>query len=108
MPRVAPDAAVLADAHGPEAALIGAYTLAIASAKGSELARLTAERDLHRAHLARLGARSGIAGFTGDSIHERLRLSVAHLRSLAVSAVDGPDAAVLASIAASHEVMLRD
>lgn len=81
--------------------IVGAYDAAIASATGSQLTRLAAERAVHAQHLAALHAAPSATPLPGD-IKALLRSSVAELRAAAVTAVDGANAALLASVGASH------
>jgi hypothetical protein len=109
-PRVTADAAALASARASEAGLIAAYDAALPSA-GRLTARLSAERAVHSRHLAALGGRANVdpAAIGPDrSLRHLLRRSAASLRAAAVGAVDGTQAALLASIGASHEVMARE
>jgi hypothetical protein len=106
-----PDPVALADARETEQSLIAACAAALAAApRGPGASRLTAQRDAHATHLAALGGGSGadvapVPPTRGPSL---LRSSAASLRAAAVAAVAGADAALLASIAASHEAMLEE
>jgi hypothetical protein len=106
---VDPDAGLLASAHGNEQVLVAAYDSAIPSASGAERARLTAERALHATHLHALGKPTPLSpSLPPGDVDLLLRGSTDLLRGAAVEAADGAHAAVFASIAASHEAMLRD
>ncbi|HTR69881.1 MAG TPA: hypothetical protein VMH41_06590 [Mycobacteriales bacterium] len=106
------DASGLARAHDLEQALITAYDAKIADATGSERARLEVERAIHVAHLGALrdripSATASPAASGHTPIAPLLRHSIRSLRSLALVATSGADAALFASIAASHETSLR-
>lgn len=110
--RAEPDAAALASARATELALIAAYDSFLDTIQGSAVSHLLAERALHTAHLAALGGSaagpSPAATSTPAAIPSLLRNSASSLRAAAVAAVDGVHAAVFASTAASHEVMLSE
>lgn len=100
---VDPDASALAAAIASEHALIAV----------SEAAGLTTQLGLHRAHLAAMGGSvitpSATAAPIGTQrIRSLLRSNAAMLRGSAVAAVSGAHAALLSSIAASHEAMSRE
>jgi hypothetical protein len=105
VPPVAPDAAALTSARASEQDVLAAYDAAIAVASGADAIQLTADRATHLTHLTALGGPINPPSPPPDSISLVLRDSAASLRSAAVGAVDGSKAALLASIAASHEVM---
>jgi hypothetical protein len=96
-PRVDPDASALATARAVEIELL------LATTDPGEHAR-------HLGHLAALGGTAPTAVATPATTLPRplLRTSAKSLREAAVAAVDGTHAALFASIAASHEVMLGD
>jgi hypothetical protein len=100
----APDAAALVTARNGERLLLASYDAKIAHATPQALPRLQVERAVHATHLAAL---RGTAASAADiavvsDIGRALRDSARTLRRLALAAVDGSNAAVLASIAASH------
>jgi hypothetical protein len=102
----------LASARASELSLLTAYGNARdLGLSGAEAARIEAERALHVAHFHALGGASEPlatgASAAATSIRTQLRTSAATLRAAAVVAVDGADAALLASIAASHEAAGR-
>lgn len=115
-PAVVPDAAALAKARSSEAALLASYDAKIASSPLPKRAPLLVARAIHATHLAALhgtspspspstGAASPAASTSQVNPHLRaaLRVSAVQLRGLALTATDGTNAALLASIAASHE-----
>jgi hypothetical protein len=110
-PKASPDAASLAQARAGEAELIAVYDAAIVAARGRRVDTLTTARDAHAAHLAALAGTSTPAPTATlppfSEIDALLRGSAASLRTFAVSAAIGGNAAVFASIAASHEVSTR-
>jgi hypothetical protein len=97
----APDAAALASAIAVEQQLLGAATD-------------PATQATHAAHLTALGgstppsASPPAAAGSADATRVMLRASAQSLHGAAVTAVIGRHAAVFASIAASHEVLLGD
>jgi hypothetical protein len=107
---VSPDAAALGQARAGEAELIAAYDAAIAAATG-DTSDLSAARAMHATHLAALAGGSTPAVTSTppplSEIGALLGGSAASLRTFAVSAVNGHNAAVLASIAASHAAGAR-
>lgn len=114
-PRVDPDASALASARAEELALIAAFDGQITGASGDTADALAASRAVHAAHLTALGGTPPPAPTVGtstappfDDIGRELRRSAQSLRGLAVAASAGHNAAILASIAASHEVFARD
>lgn len=108
-PVVVPDAAALNRARDGERLLLASYDAKIAHAAAHELPRLQVARAIHATHLSALHGRastgSEIAVVT--NIRAALRRSVQDLRGLALAATSGANAAVLASIAASHETSAR-
>lgn len=111
-PRVDPDAAALASARAAEADLLARYDTQIAGATGDTADLLSSRRAAHAAHLAALGGTPAPAPGIGTAaaqpfgtIDRDLRKSSESLRAAALAAVDGKHAALLASVAASHEVM---
>lgn len=112
-PRVLPpDYGAMSAAHLDEQALIAAYDRARRTATGKELARLNVERAVHATHLAALKGYSPSTGHTTprtptiafSMIPATLRASADTLRKSALTASKGANAALLASIAAAHEV----
>jgi hypothetical protein len=111
-PAVVPDAAALASARSSEAALLATYDAKIASSPLHKRAPLLVARAIHATHLAALhgtatgtGTGTGAGSPVGSTSHVKraLRASAVQLRGLALAATDGTNAALLASIAASHE-----
>jgi hypothetical protein len=108
-PAPAPDASALATARTIERQLIASYDARIATAAPGEVAVLQAARSLHTVHL------QALAGAEGDptgvvvvtDLRRTLLQSATTLRRLALTATDGTDAALLASIAASHLTSAR-
>lgn len=104
-PVVPPDAAALVTARGGERLLLASYDAKIAHASTRELPRLQVARAIHATHLSAL---SGTPSSSADiavvtDLHHALRASARQLRSLALAAQLGANAALFASIAASHE-----
>jgi hypothetical protein len=102
------------EAHLDEQTLIAAYDHALATAPGHRQARLNVERAVHATHLAALAGYVPTSSSTGNppviplsKLPLVLRSSAARKRRAALAAVDGRNAALLASIAASHEVGAR-
>ncbi|HVT65359.1 MAG TPA: hypothetical protein VHD81_09405 [Mycobacteriales bacterium] len=99
VPHVDPDAAALAEARAMEVQLLSETTD-------------PAERAAHLQHLAALGGTVPSPTATTTPVTEpvrvQLRGSADSLRTAAVAASNGMHAAVFASIAASHEVLLGD
>jgi hypothetical protein len=98
-------------AHLDEQALIAAYDRAVQGATGQHLAQLNVERAIHATHLAALkrypppaGRGGAVAVIPPATLPASLRASAAARRRDALAATDGNNAALLASIAASHEV----
>lgn len=105
-PPVPPDTAALTDARKGEEELIAWYDKAIARASLRHRPALQVERAIHVTHRAAL--RSTPADAVGlpiiANLRQALRTSARRLRRHALAATDGNNAALLASIAASHEV----
>jgi hypothetical protein len=100
-----PDAAALATARHDEVRLLLSYDTAIRRASVKQRPPLQVARALHATHLSALGATPPPVGQRGPRIHDlpgALAASAQTLRSLAVSAHAGRNAATFASIAASH------
>jgi hypothetical protein len=104
-PAAAPDIAALRAARVGEVALLAAYDAKIRHASTSERAALDVERAIHATHLSALrGTASSAAAATPlHDLPHALRSSARVLRSFAVAATSGSNAALFASIAASHE-----
>jgi hypothetical protein len=104
-PAAGPDAAALATAREGELRLLAAYRARLRSVPLHKRAPLQVELAIHTAHL---GALPRVPSATPTPhpptghLSEALRVSAAELRRLALGAVDGANAALLASIAASH------
>lgn len=111
-PVADPDAAAMATARQSEQQLLAMYDAAIATATGDTGDLLGVERAEHAAHLAALEGAT-VAATTPTSVPpfqrltSLLRESADTLHGLAIAAVEGGNAAVLASIAASHTVRSR-
>jgi hypothetical protein len=121
-PAADPDADALASAAAIEQVLLASYDARIAAASARVRPRLQVARAIHATHLGALhGSASTPAASTPAAstppastpaasvadIRRALRASVATLRRLALAAEEGANAALLASIAASHETSLR-
>jgi hypothetical protein len=100
-----PDAAALLTARSTEQSLLASYDATIASLPLHKRAPLQVERAIHATHLEALHGKpppSSSATPSASSLHHALRASARQLRALSLAAVDGGNAALLASIAASH------
>jgi hypothetical protein len=100
-----PDAAALAAAREGELGLLTAYDAALKALPLHKRAPLQVERAIHAAHLAALpqaGTATVPAARPPKHLTSALRASAVVLRQHALDAVDGANAALLASIAASH------
>jgi hypothetical protein len=104
-PAIAPDAAALVTARNGERLLLASYDAKIAHASARELPPLQVARAIHATHLSALhGTTSSDAGIAVVAkLRHALRSSARDLRSLAFAAQSGANAALFASIAASHE-----
>jgi hypothetical protein len=108
-PSVVPDAVALETARDLEQSLIAEYDTKIATAGAQARARLQVERAIHVTHLSALHGTHPAATVPSPAPAARpditriLRHSVRSLRSLALAATSGANAALLASIAASHQ-----
>jgi hypothetical protein len=106
---VDPDAAAVLTARSIEADLLTTYDARIANASAHKRPPLQVARAIHAAHLAALPAASSAASSAAPAVtshpHVRHALlsSAATLRRLSLAAVEGTNAALFASIAASHE-----
>lgn len=115
-PAADPDADALASAAAIEQVLLASYDARIAAASARARPRLQVARAIHATHLGALhGSSSTPPASTSPAstpievadIRRTLRSSLATLRRLALAADEGANAALLASIAASHETSLR-
>jgi hypothetical protein len=100
-----PDAAALLTARSTEQSLLASYDARIASLPLHKRAPLQVERAIHATHLEALHGRTpppGSPAPSASSLQAAVRASARQLRTLSLAAVDGPNAALLASIAASH------
>jgi hypothetical protein len=99
-----PDAAALTAARRDEAALLAAYDAQIRTQPAHKRAPLQVERAIHATHLAALQgpAASARRARASSDIAGALHASTAVLRRAALAATDGNNAALFASIAASH------
>jgi hypothetical protein len=105
-PTPDPDAAALAEARVGEARLLAAYDAKIARAGAGRRGRLQVERAIHATHLSALhggAAVPGAAAAIPADLPKALLASAHRLRGLALAAAKGANAALLASIAASHQ-----
>ena len=114
--RTVADAGALSEARASEQALLAAYDALLPTVEGDELSRRTAERALHAEHLAALHPPTSPSVTplttpadtplpTVDDVRRLIVESETTFRGLAVGAVSGDNAALFASIAASHAVM---
>lgn len=108
-PTSAHDSTALTSAAAAEEGLIADYDRAITGLDAVAAGNLTRARQRHSAHLRALRTATATASPAGApaaagpmSLTTSLRASAASLRTAAVSAHDGPTAALLASIAAEH------
>lgn len=101
-PTPTPDAAALAAARRGELDLLAAYDRKIKHTALHRRGPLQVERAIHETHLSALhGVETDHAKPPASIQHELLR-SATLLRRLSLSATNGTNAALLASIAASH------
>jgi hypothetical protein len=104
-PPQAPDDVALQTARQDEQALLAAYDAKLARLPLSKRGALQVERAIHATHLSALhgtGAHHAPPTATSTPLPVALRTSARQLRRLALDATDGANAALLASIAASH------
>jgi hypothetical protein len=112
-PAVVPDAAALASARASEQMLLDAYAAKIRAAPVHERAPLVVARAVHATHLAALHGTpaplgtAATAGTIAVPLRSALRASATSLRRFSLVATDGGNAALFASIAASHETSLQ-
>jgi hypothetical protein len=101
-----PDAAALATARRFETELLAAYDRMIKRTPLHARGALQVERAIHSTHLTALHGKPAHSSPAAqrDSAVALLRASAGQLRRLALAATDGGNAALLASIAASHTV----
>jgi hypothetical protein len=104
-----PDEAALQLARDNEQVLLASYAVKIKHAKAAARPQLEVERAIHAAHLSALHAAKpdGADIAVVSNLPRELRRSAHQLRGLALAATEGPNAALFASIAASHEVSTR-
>jgi hypothetical protein len=104
-PAVTPDAAALVTAQLIEKRLLATYHVKIRHASAADRPVLEVALAMHTAHLEALhgSATSGTVAPAARHLRAALHSSVTTLRGLSLAAVDGANAAVFASIAASHE-----
>jgi hypothetical protein len=104
-PVVVPDAAALVAARDGERLLLAFYDHAIAHAKRHQLPALRVARAVHATHLEALrGTQTSTADIAAVSnLRHALLASVRRLQALSLAATEGTNAALLASIAASHQ-----
>jgi hypothetical protein len=109
-PVQVPDASALQTARVAEQALLASYDATITSLPLHRRAPLQVERAIHSTHLEALDgspATQSTSPRTMSSLVTALRTSAHQLRRLALDASDGQNAALLASIAASHTASAR-
>jgi hypothetical protein len=108
-PVIVPDAPALAIARSSEQALLDTYAAKIRATPLHRRAPLQVARAVHTTHLAALSTATstGGTGVVTSGLRAALRASVVQLRGLALAATDGANAALLASIAASHESLAQ-
>jgi hypothetical protein len=108
-PAAVPDAAALLTARTDETRLLAAYDLKIRHATPHQRPHLEVERAIHATHLSALRgtASTPATGPLHPQLSAALRASAHQLRRLALAATAGSNAALFASIAASHEVSSR-
>jgi hypothetical protein len=110
-PAVVPDAAALASARAGEQMLLDSYAAQIRATALHKRAPLEVARAIHATHLAALHGTPPTAGTTATAgavpLRSALRASAASLRGFSLDATDGGNAALFASIAASHETSLQ-
>lgn len=100
-----PDGTALQTARRFEEQLLTAYDAQIRRTPLPDRGPLQVERAIHATHLLALHgtpASRGAAARHGTSTQSMLRSSARELRRLALAATNGPNAALFASIAASH------
>jgi hypothetical protein len=104
-PIVVPDAAALTTARRLEQMLLASYDERLAHASPRHRPRLQVERAIHATHLSALKAtpKAGAHPTAVHNLEHALRTSARTLRAQANAATDGSNAALFASIAASHE-----
>jgi hypothetical protein len=100
-----PDAAALRTARSTEQSLLASYDARIASLPLHKRAPLQVELAIHATHLESLHGVTPPASSptpSASSLRRAVRASARQLRGLSLAAIDGGNAALLASIAASH------
>jgi hypothetical protein len=105
---VVPDAAALVTARNLELVLLASYDAKIAQVSARRRPALEVAKAIHVAHLDALHGSTSSTSSTSDiavvaNLRHELRVSAATLRDLSRNAVNGTNAAVFASIAASHQ-----
>jgi hypothetical protein len=101
-PTPGADAAALVTARRDEVALLAAYDHLIKHTPISKRGALQVERAIHAAHLTALKGTAAPANGGRLNIQHALRASAQRLRRLSLAATTGANAALFASIAASH------
>jgi len=107
--RPNPDAGAIALAREIERNLLSEYDAKISAASAQTRPTLVVQRAIHATHLKALQAEAAAATPIPPSAHglrADLRSSISALQRLALTAKTGSTAALLASIAASHQVSL--
>jgi hypothetical protein len=97
-----PDAAALAGARRDEIGLLAAYDHLITRTPLHKRGPLQVERAIHATHLSALRGTEGPPRRRDHDINQALLRSAQRLRRLSLTATSGANAALLASIAASH------
>lgn len=107
-PPVVPDLEALQTARDAEAQLLTSYDAKMKHLPLHKRAPLQVERAIHATHLAALkgGPASVAAATPTHNLTAALKASATQLRRLALAATEGSNAALLASIAASHTASL--
>jgi hypothetical protein len=109
-----PDQAAMQSAYRDELKLIGLYQAAIKSSSADTQAKLEVELAVHQTHLSALKTFATAATFsqvgtvTVKELKHQLRTAATAGQLAAVNAAEGDNAALLASIAASHTISALD
>jgi hypothetical protein len=109
-----PDQAAMQTAYREEQKLIGLYKDALKQASPATQAKLEVELAVHETHLSALHAfavpttYSPVGGVTDKQLKHTLHAAATSGQQAAVNATEGSNAALLASIAASHTISAVD
>lgn len=101
-PAPVPDAAALATARRDELVLLATYDHLIKHTPLNKRGALQVERAIHATHLSALEGVGAASRGAGHDLQHLLRASAQRLRRLSLAATSGANAALFASIAASH------